>query len=50
MKSEVKVLWSKPVSCGQVFSVGLQLVDVCATAIGTDAAKAAAVGAEKRMM
>lgn len=50
VKSETKVLWSRPVSLGQVALVGLQEVKVCAVAMGSEAANAAAVDLEKRML
>jgi len=40
----------RAVSSGQVFFVGSQLVDVCATAIGIEAARAAALEREKRIV
>ena len=49
VKSDSKVAALRPVSCGHVFSVGLQFVDVCATARGI-AARAAAEDLEKRML
>lgn len=52
VKSEVKVLEFKPTSFGQVFSVGLQSVEVCAKASGIDVAMAYAVNEadEKRIL